>query len=254
MKMSVSHRSIYCAGLAFLLLCTTGASLYAQTGPAKVSLILDRYIVFNENNGAGSHGVNLYFGWIVQAPDGRSGGASNTGHHLQNKNGLPIDGSPNNPHGLHPAEENFFTAEIPEDGAIVVFLQMVAENDTTDQVKAAFRRGQVVDLGNGPPDINFNVSVGNSTSSALSAIVSVFSGVKNMFFAKGSDHDYGHWVLSLVNTGGQIEAKVEKQGSFCSGGAVSPIPIDGQRHGFMSLRFDDKQNNIYPQFDILAAH
>src|SRR5258708_37240882 len=137
MNISIFTRTIYCAVLAFLVFFTTCGPICAQSGPAKVSLILDRYLVFNEDNGLFGHGANVYFGWVVQPPGSRSGGASQTSHNLQNNNGQPIDNNPNNTHGMHPAEENFFTVEIPEDGAIVVFLQMVAENDTTGQVKAA---------------------------------------------------------------------------------------------------------------------
>jgi hypothetical protein len=254
MKNATYLRSCYSLFLISLFLCSNWRVLYSQDGSAKVTLILDDYVVYKEDNGLMSHGVNLYFGWIVAGPSGHSGGASQTAPHLQNNNGLPLNPSnKKSPRVVHPATENLFTVEIPKDGAIYLVLQMVAENDTTAEVKATFRKGQLVDFGEGPPDINFNVSMGDSQSAEQSAIADLVSVVKNIFFRKGPDHNYGRWILSFTNTGGEIEAQVQKRGTYCSGDCLTPVPIDGKRRGFMSLRYDDGENNIYPEFDILAT-
>jgi hypothetical protein len=229
-------------------------TLYGQNGPAKATVYLDWYSIYKENNGWFSHGVNLYFGWvIVDAAGARSGGASQTSHHLQEDNGQPLDpANKNSPHRLHPAEEKLFAIEIPEGKAIGLVIQMVAENDTTAEVKAAFRRGSLVNLGNGPPDINFQVSGGNSTAAEQSAIASFASVIMNIFARKGSDHDYGHWCLTMFNKGQELAPKVPKKGNFCSGDCQPSIPIDGQRHSLMVIRYDDGENNIYAGFDILV--
>lgn len=197
----------------------------ATPSTVMVTLTLESYRIYKEDDGAGGAGVDLYVGYIA------SGGlkaAPITAHGTTAvKSGLK--------EGHYGASQELFTRPLAAGGDIAVQLNLLEADESTSTIVDGYARSAVPTFEREPHTY--------SDAEIAGLMLSYFGAGIVLLIKANSDDDYGAWTVRLVNDGAQVSCRVMARDR--SSVAVDPhITVAKGGSGTFTLRYVDSENDV----------
>jgi hypothetical protein len=161
--------------------------------PDIVRVTLARYVVHEEDDGFGGHGVDLYMGYLMSGVVGGGGTTPVIGGLTKNNGGQPRN--------THEVRQELFTMPLPPAGNRVEFavarVHLIESDQSTGVIQQAFNSAVV-------PAFN-QVAPPHLTTADLPIFYLVPLGfIVRLLAESNTDDDYGHWNLIFWSQNGVV--------------------------------------------------
>jgi hypothetical protein len=210
--------------------------------PDIVRVTLARYVVHEEDDGFGGHGVDLYMGYVMSGAVSGGGTTSVMGGLTKNNGGQPRN--------THEMQQALFTVPVPaagDEGAFAVArLHLIESDQSTGLIQQAFKSAVV-------PAFN-TVAPPNLTQADLPIFYLVPMGfIVRLLAESNTDDDYGHWDLIFWSQNGVVGCKAMGGTPECSANP-SWCVITASSKTQIVLSYVDSQNDIDCVIDLSLAY
>lgn len=193
-----------------------------------VTLSLDSYKIYREDDGAGGAGVDLYLGYI--ASGGLRSAPVKANGTTAVKSGLTARSG-----GVHIARQELFSRQLAPKGDIVVQVNLLEADESTSRIVEGYANASVP---------TFSEAVHTYSDAEVAGLMLSFVGAAVVLLIQAnSDDDYGAWTLRLVHGTDRVTCRIVARDRQSV--AVHPeIVVKRGSIGAFTLRYVDGENDV----------